>query len=711
MIISANLSNNAVISKSFTISEWPDWLVPSVTSATILSENDFTIQLKAVEALKPGLYTGQVVAMVDDVPEILNVTLELYAKDINWWVNTSVYEFNMNITAQFSTDDGDLNLSEGIYDKIAAYINGELRGVGEIEFVPSLNKYAAFINVFNNQSGNNGSWIEAEDYVDDKSVREVDISDNGINSEASVYRTGYWTEYDIYATKDGSFDVDFRLAGTETGKEITLLVDGTEVQTFMVPNTGNLNTYATVSTTIAMSAGSHKLRILSKNAQFYLNWFNFPQYHVRNEHATNVMTFRMWDGLNGIEYGAVEELTFFSDGVVGNAQDPFILHPAGGVQDMMLAKGWTWISVNKESDDMSVDKTFESITSPSSLNEITLKSQTGFSQYSKNAGWQGNLSNMDVRAGYMIYLSAHDDTLSMIGISPASDIAISLNPKWNWIGYPKSGLMGAGEVLALLSSSSGDIIKSQFEFAEYNENTNSWIGDLKFFEPGKGYKLFVSNADNLNIKKSGNPDELYLKHEYNMTLTATINFGELLVSDDYSLQTYIKNELRGEIPLKFVNGLNQYMAFNMIYGDRADIGEEVNVVLWDNYNQRQLDLTSPGISFGIDKIAGTINNPVVLSALSTGISGQNPNSFRFVTYPNPFSKQTLISYFIPTDSHVVLTITDSFGKEVITLVDDRQTAGEYDYTFEAGNQASGIYFCNLKTDDDVETKKLILMNK
>jgi hypothetical protein len=45
------------------------------------------------------------------------------------------------------------------------------------------------------------------------------------------------------------------------------------------------------------------------------------------------------------------------------------------------------------------------------------------------------------------------------------------------------------------------------------------------------------------------------------------------------------------------------------------------------------------------------------------------------------------------------------------LADDSQTAGEHDFTFEAGELVSGIYFCNLKTDTNIETKKLILMNE
>ena len=710
VIISANLSNSASISKSFTISEWPDWLTPSVTSASILSDNSFTVQFKAIDDLMPGLYQGQVVALVDNVPEILNVTLELYAEEIDWTVNHSDFEYNMNITAQYSADNSDTNLSTGLRDKIAAYVNGQLRGVGEIEFVPALNKYAAFINVAGNASGANGSFIEAEDFKVNFSTQKINITDNGIISRAVRFKKDNWIAFDLYATKAGTYDVEFRLASAKTGN-VDLLIDDVLKRTITVPNTGNVNTYTTLKTTIDIGQGTHRIKILSKDAEFDLNWFNFPEYHVRNKYAEEVIKFRMWDGLNGIEYGAVEELTFFNDGVIGNAAKPFILHPAGGIQEMILPKGWTWISVNKESDNMSVAKTFESITPPTSLNDITLKSQTAFSQYNKIAGWQGNLTNIGLTSGYMIYLSAHDDTLSLIGNSPANDITIALNPKWNWIGYPKAGVMGANDVLALLTATPGDIIKSQFEFAEYNQTADSWIGDLKFFQPGRGYKLFVSNANSINILKSGEPEDLHLKHEYNMTLTATVNFGTLPVSEDYTLRTFINGQNRGEIPLTYVDGLNQFMAFNMIYGDRADIGEKVSVILWDKINQKEIELTSPGINFEIDKIAGTLNNPVVLSPLSTGIHDNAGNSFNFATYPNPFSRQTQITYFIPTDTHVVLTITDSFGKQVKRIVDGPQRSGQYDYTFEAGNLASGIYFCTLKTNGYVETKKLILMKE
>lgn len=706
VIINAILDNSAVFSKSFIISEWPEWLTPLVTSASILSGNNFTVPLKVAEELEPGFYEGEVVALIDDMPEILMVNLILFAKDVSWSVNPSDFEYNMNITAQYSYDNEDINLSTQVRDKIAAYINGELRGVGNIEFVPELNKYVAFINVYSNLPGDNGSLIESEDYVDDLSVQDISVIDNGVSSGATRFKKSNWIDFNIYATKTQNFTVELRVASVKSGNA-ELWIDGVLKTSFMVPNTSSLTSFSTTNTTLNISEGPHKLRIVSKDTEFDLNWINFPEYHVRNQHSAEVVKFRIWDGLKGIEYGAVEELTFFNDGVIGNAQKPFILHPAGGLQEINLAKGWTWISINKESNSMDVDKVFESITSPNSLNDITLKSQTSFSQYTLNTGWQGNLKYVDILEGYMIYLSNHADKLSLIGKSPDNNIKIPLNPKWNWIGYPKAVFLDANEVLKQLNSTPGDIIKNQFEFAEYNGNTNSWLGDMKFFQPGRGYKLFVSNADEIEILKSGDTDELYLKHEYNMTLTATVDFGQLPVSENYLLRTYIAGQLRGVIPLNYVDKLGKYMAFAMVYGDRADIGEDVNLTLYDHDNNSEIKLSSANISFGIDKIEGTLNNPVVLSVLKVGVDKEYDNSLKFITYPNPFSGQTKISYNIPNDSHVVLSISDAFGKEIVRIVDSRQISGQYEYIFEAGNLASGIYYCILRTNDTIETIKLI----
>ncbi|HKJ81731.1 MAG TPA: T9SS type A sorting domain-containing protein [Ignavibacteriaceae bacterium] len=78
-------------------------------------------------------------------------------------------------------------------------------------------------------------------------------------------------------------------------------------------------------------------------------------------------------------------------------------------------------------------------------------------------------------------------------------------------------------------------------------------------------------------------------------------------------------------------------------------------------------------------------------------------------YPNPFNPATVIKYQVPKDSHVSLKVYDILGREVATLIDGFKSQGRYNVTFNAGNLASGVYIYQLRADDFVANKKLILM--
>lgn len=95
-------------------------------------------------------------------------------------------------------------------------------------------------------------------------------------------------------------------------------------------------------------------------------------------------------------------------------------------------------------------------------------------------------------------------------------------------------------------------------------------------------------------------------------------------------------------------------------------------------------------------------------------------------YPNPFNPTTTISYSLAYDGFVTLKVFDVLGNEVATLVNNFQTAGNYNAQFLASLNArrsgsninsqlnSGIYFYTLKVivngrRDFVATKKMLLL--
>ncbi len=101
----------------------------------------------------------------------------------------------------------------------------------------------------------------------------------------------------------------------------------------------------------------------------------------------------------------------------------------------------------------------------------------------------------------------------------------------------------------------------------------------------------------------------------------------------------------------------------------------------------------------IDQTTGIIQN---LSEIPKSYSlSQN--------YPNPFNPTTNINYEIPNSNFVTLKVYDINGKEIETLVNQKQNAGGYSVTFNAGNYPSGVYFYKLETNNFSETKKMILL--
>ena len=82
-------------------------------------------------------------------------------------------------------------------------------------------------------------------------------------------------------------------------------------------------------------------------------------------------------------------------------------------------------------------------------------------------------------------------------------------------------------------------------------------------------------------------------------------------------------------------------------------------------------------------------------------------------FPNPFNPNTTIRYQIPVRSIVTLKLYDILGREIITLVNEGEAAGNYNIDFNAssaaGGLASGVYFYQLKAGDYTSVKKMILL--
>lgn len=87
----------------------------------------------------------------------------------------------------------------------------------------------------------------------------------------------------------------------------------------------------------------------------------------------------------------------------------------------------------------------------------------------------------------------------------------------------------------------------------------------------------------------------------------------------------------------------------------------------------------------------------------------NKGYYLYQNYPNPFNPSTVITYNIPSDTKVMLKVYDILGKEVATLVNDFQKAGQYRVIFDATGLSNGVYLAKLTTSNYTNTIKMILM--
>ena len=93
-----------------------------------------------------------------------------------------------------------------------------------------------------------------------------------------------------------------------------------------------------------------------------------------------------------------------------------------------------------------------------------------------------------------------------------------------------------------------------------------------------------------------------------------------------------------------------------------------------------------------------------------------PDSFRLMqNAPNPFNPTTTIRYSISRNGPATIRVFDLLGNEVSEVVSGDHLAGDYQVEFGAssrvgsGSLSSGVYLYQLRTNESLETKKMVLL--
>lgn len=125
---------------------------------------------------------------------------------------------------------------------------------------------------------------------------------------------------------------------------------------------------------------------------------------------------------------------------------------------------------------------------------------------------------------------------------------------------------------------------------------------------------------------------------------------------------------------------------------------------------RSAPFTPSGSFFTSRALTGEIHYIIDNATGVGGINTEIPNGYRLSqNYPNPFNPATKIRYELPQNGYVKLTVFDILGKEIEKLVNEQQSAGIYEITFNAAKLPSGVYLYRLETESFSDVKRMMLI--
>jgi hypothetical protein len=107
----------------------------------------------------------------------------------------------------------------------------------------------------------------------------------------------------------------------------------------------------------------------------------------------------------------------------------------------------------------------------------------------------------------------------------------------------------------------------------------------------------------------------------------------------------------------------------------------------------------------LERRAGQSGKP----GIGSGESGEVQGYTLAQNFPNPFNPATTINYTVGRNETVTLKIYNVQGKEVQTLVNNSQPAGNYKVSWDASSYPSGVYFYKVTAGDFTAEKKMVLV--
>lgn len=243
-------------------------------------------------------------------------------------------------------------------------------------------------------------------------------------------------------------------------------------------------------------------------------------------------------------------------------------------------------------------------------------------------------------------------------------------------------------------------------------------------ESGRGINLFDFSL----IPGLDRGDELIvvgIVTEYNNVLEITdFKYKELSTGNDLpavkTISLSAANSLEYEGTLVKFNGI---IADTSIAGYGTTLEVELNgdtsyVRIWDDTGINAADYAI-GSSYWFTGVINPYYDDFQLVVgyaedieAALGIAGNELTPMKFqlnAAYPNPFNPTTLLSWQLAKSGEYELSAYNILGQKVADIAKGFAPAGKYSLQWNAGDLPTGAYFIRLKSGDNIQTQKVLLL--
>ena len=356
MTFTSTIENLGGLPYDYQILNLPSWLTVSSPSGTInpLATQDLTFTIASGANI--GTYSSVIYLRTSfGYDEKLVIDLRVYAPEPNWTVNPSNFQYSMSIIGQVQIDG---IISSDVNDKVGAFVNGQCRGTGYLQYISAIDKYEVFLDVYSN--------ILSGEPV---SLHIWDASAGMERTEVTPVYT--FNENDVF--------------GSPSNPQM-LTTSSTVLQNIPLHQGW---TWISLNVLCSNMATNNIMASYTPNAGDIVKGQNaFEQYDAV---AGWIGTLPTMDNLE------MYKVNIQTDTVIQIVGTPLL--PSNVT--IPLQTGWNWIGYSP-SQNLTVNQALSNFTA--TTNNI-IKSQHSFAIYTSGLGWLGTLQYMQPGVGYMLQAS------------------------------------------------------------------------------------------------------------------------------------------------------------------------------------------------------------------------------------------------------------------------------------------------------------------